>query len=57
MKKTYMIPTLQVVKVQTANILAGSVPQLQGSKTSETSGNLGRQGRFSRWEEDEDLDN
>ena len=49
-----MIPTLQVVKVQTANILAGSVPQLQGSKTSATSGNLGRSARFSRWEEDEE---
>jgi hypothetical protein len=52
MKKTYMIPTLQVVKVKTANILTGSVPQLQGDFTTSTSGNLGREARFSdNWDE------
>jgi hypothetical protein len=30
MKKTYMIPTMQVVKIQTAQMLAGS-PQLNGT--------------------------
>ena len=54
MKKIYMIPTLQVVKVQSAKILAGSVPQLQGDFTTSTSGNLGRQARFSDWDEDWD---
>ena len=43
MKKTYMTPTLQVVKVKTASILAGSVPQLMGDETTATSGNLGRE--------------
>ena len=42
-----MIPTLQVVKVQSAKILTGSVPQLQGDSTTSTSGNLGRQAGFS----------
>jgi len=50
MKKTYMIPTLQVVKVQSAKILAGSVPQLGGT-TEETSGNLGREAMFSDFDE------
>ena len=50
MKKTYMTPTLQVVKVKTASILAGSVPQLGGA-TNETSGNLGREAMFSDFDE------
>ena len=51
MKKTYMTPTLQVVKVKTANILAGSVPQLQGDSTEAVSGNLGREAMFSDFDE------
>ena len=48
-----MIPTLKVVKVQTASILAGSTPQLRGT-TEYTSGNLGREARFSDWDEEEE---
>ena len=51
MKKTYMTPTLQVVKVKTASILAGSVPQLMGDETTATSGNLGREAMFSDFDE------
>ena len=50
MKKTYMIPTLQVVKIQPSRILAGS-PELTGTYKGGTV--LSRQGRFSRWEEDD----
>ena len=49
MKKTYMIPTLKVVKVQTTSILAGSLE----IKNKDAEQALGRQGRFSRWEEDD----
>ena len=52
MKKTYMIPTMQVVKIQAAHILAGSDPKVKGS-TNATSGNLGRGNRFSDWDEEE----
>lgn len=52
MKKTYKNPTLTVVKVQTANILAGSGPVLRGS-TNATSGNAGRGASFSGWNEEE----
>ena len=44
MKKTYMIPTLQVVKIQTAQILAGSV-DLYGQNA--TGPGMGRQAGFS----------
>ena len=54
MKKIYMIPTLQVVKVQSAKILAGSVPQLKGDSTTSTSGNLGRGAGFSDSDDWED---
>ena len=53
MKKTYMIPTLQVVKIQTTGIMIGSAPQLQGS-TDLTSGNLGRRARFSDFDDEWD---
>ena len=54
MKKTYMIPTIKVVKVQTACILAGSPnPGFDPNSTTETMG--GRRSRFSTWEE-EDFD-
>ena len=49
MKKTYLIPTLQVVKIQPAQFIAMSY----GGTTDATSGNLGRRSRFSRWEEDD----
>ena len=60
MKKTYKIPTLQVVKMQPANILAGSVNGTsgadglgKGADWSSGSANS-RSSRFSRWEEDEE---
>ena len=49
MKKTYMMPTLQVVKIQPNHLLI----QASGT-TDEISGNLGRRGRFSGWDEDFD---
>ena len=52
MKKTYMIPSLNVVKVQSFQILSGSVLELKGT-TSATSGNLGREGSFSDWDDEE----
>ena len=45
-----MIPTLQVVKIQPVQFIAMSY----GGTTDATYGNLGRQARFSDW--DEDLD-
>jgi hypothetical protein len=50
MKKIYMIPTLQVVKIQPAQFIAMSY----GGTTEATSGNLGRQARISDWDEDWD---
>jgi len=51
MKKTYINPTMTVVKIQTQHqMLAGS--PAYGGTTSETSGNLSRESSF--WEEDED---
>ena len=49
MKKTYMIPTMKVVKIQPAQFIAMSY----GGTTNATSGNLGRRARFSNWEEEE----
>ena len=50
MKKTYKNPTLKVVKIQPNQLM---IPA--SGYTNETSGNLGRRGRFSTWEE-EDFD-
>ncbi len=47
MKKIYMIPTLQVVKIQPAQFIANSIPQLMGDETTATSGNLGREATIS----------
>ena len=50
MKKTYINPTLKVVKIQSAQILAGSDfgdGQKDGSQAA------GRSARFSSWEEDD----
>jgi hypothetical protein len=47
MKKTYMIPTLQVVKIQTTNLL--QTVSMYG-KDAEGTG-MARRGRFSDWEE------
>ena len=54
MKKTYMIPTLKVVKVQPAQLMTDSTMNVNGNYNSETISIGARQGRFSRWEEDFD---
>ena len=50
MKKTYMIPTLQVVKIQPAQFIATSD---FGEGTKNGSEAAGRSARFSNWEEEE----
>ena len=53
MKKTYIIPTLQVVKIQTANLLqAISGGFGEGPKPGSVA--AGREARFSDWDEDWD---
>ena len=49
MKKTYMIPTLQVVKIRTTNLLQSM--SMYG-KDAEGPG-MARRARFSEWEEEE----
>lgn len=51
MKKTYMIPTIQVVKIQPTCILNESMDMKGDLNGSVTVG--ARQGRFSRWEEED----
>ena len=55
MKKTYLNPTLTVVKVQPARILTGSEQgQLDSEQTiTERSGFGARKGSFSGWNEEE----
>ena len=59
MKKIYLIPSITVVNVQTARMIATSDPRY-GGETEETEGNLSREGTdFSRrhhdvWEEEEE---
>ncbi len=59
MKKTYMIPTMKVVEIKPANILAGSVNGTSGAEGLGKGDSWGtgtansRQGRFSSWEEDD----
>ena len=48
MKKTYKNPLLTVVEVQPEFIAISSL-----GETEETSGNLGREGSFSDWSEEE----
>ena len=55
MKKTYIIPTLNVVKVQAVRILAGS-PDPLFDPDSETNGMETRRSRFSKWEDDFDFE-
>ena len=49
MKKTYMTPTFQVVKIQPAQFIAMSTL----GTTERTSGNLGREAAFSDFDFDE----
>ena len=52
MKKTYMIPTLKVVEIKPAQILAGSEI---GKGDGYSGGPVGaRRARFSEWDEDEE---
>ena len=51
MKKTYMIPTLQVVKVQSAKILAGSIDMYNQNATGP---GMGRGAGFSDSDDWED---
>lgn len=51
MKKTYCNPTLKIVKVQPAQFIANSIPV---DPTKETSTQMGRQGRFSDWDEEDE---
>jgi len=54
MKKTYMIPTLQVVKIQPAQFIAASLNASMKGSAIENSNDFGaRSSRFSRWEEDD----
>jgi len=50
MKKTYIAPTLKVVKIQTTQLLTGS-PQLNGTYNGGTV--LSRQQRDSGWDDDD----
>ena len=50
MKKTYKNPTLTVVKVQPAQVIAASVPMYGTNATGE---GMGRSASFSDWGEDE----
>ena len=52
MKKTYIIPTLEIVKIQSVRILAGSIPQ--GDEYEEGNPVLSRRARFSTWEDEEE---
>lgn len=52
MKKTYKNPTLKVVKIQAARIMAGS-PNPVFDPNSKTATMEGRRARFSDWDEDE----
>lgn len=52
MKKIYQNPEIKIVKVQTAQIMAGSPGY--GGNTIETSGNLSRENGGSLWDDDEE---
>lgn len=51
MKKTYIIPTLQVVKIQPAQFIATSIP-MEGKDA--VGPGMARRARFSDWDEDWD---
>jgi len=54
MKKTYMIPTLQVVKIQPAQFIAASESVTLGGSYDGEKKIEARQARFSDWEEEEE---
>ena len=49
MKKTYINPTMTIVKIQTAQMIAAS--PIYGGSTEATSGNLSRESSF--WDDDD----
>ena len=54
MKKTYIIPTLNVVEIQPTRILAGSETVLMQGDYDEKTVTVGaRRAHFSDWEEEE----
>ena len=53
MKKTYMIPTMKVVKIQPAQFIAASLPASEEYANPEL-GMSARRSRFSAWEEEEE---
>ena len=53
MKKTYQTPAINVVRISSTQILAGSPGYDTMNMTSETSGNLSRR-RSTLWEDDDD---
>ena len=52
MKKIYQNPEINVIKIQTSQMMAGSPGY--GGETTQTSGNYGKGGGF--WSDDEDED-
>ena len=54
MKKTYMIPTLQVVKIQPAQVIATSLNASMEGKSINSSNDFGA--RSARFSDDEDWD-
>ena len=53
MKKTYMIPTLKVVKIQPSHFIATSQnADMNGPEITEQGGFGARRSRFSTWEDD-----
>ena len=52
MKKTYINPTLKVVKAKGARILAGSTMRMRGNYNSSTVTMGGRRAEFSDWDEE-----
>ena len=58
MKKIYLIPSITVVNVQTARMIATSDPRY-GGETKETEGNLSRENdieyrQYDVWEDEEE---
>ena len=55
MKKTYMIPTLQVVKIQPAQFIAASLnASMEGNSINNSNDFGARRARFSDWDEEEE---
>ena len=52
MKKTYINPTLKVVKIQPTQLMNPSLPQ--GNPYEEGNPVLSRRARFSTWEDEEE---